>query len=419
MIALIDVNNFYASCERVFAPHCKHRPVVVLSNNDGCVIARSNEAKALGITMGTPLFKVESLLKKERVAIFSSNYTLYGDMSLRVMEALQYFSPEVEIYSIDEAFITIDDKLDADQLFAFGREIKDKIYQWTGLPVSVGIAPNKTLAKLANRIGKKCGLGVFEMRDEAIQEEVLEQTPLRDVWGIGRRSAKKLKEWCQIETALELKYLDRRYARRILTVTGARIVGELNGQQCLPLELVPSVKKNICCSRSFGTPVEDYKNMKEALDSYLSKASFKMRKQNLSASAVNVFLATNRFRKDEPQYSNSITLPLAFPTNSTRELKRVTSRLLEKIYLGGYKYKKVGVLLLGLEPEKANSKRLFGESEHIREKRLMKSLDIIKEKFGTGKIDFGLINQEKNWEMKAERKSPQYTTCFNEIMQVN
>lgn len=418
MIALIDCNNFYASCERVFVPALKTKPIVVLSNNDGCVIARSNEAKALGITMGTPLFKVESLIKKENVAVFSSNYTLYGDMSSRVMEALQFFSPEVEIYSIDEAFISVDDKLDADELFEFGQNLKEKIYRWTGLPVSVGIAPTKTLAKLANRVAKKCGLGVFEMRDESIQEDVLEQTPTGDIWGIGRQSEKKLREWHSVETALDLKYLDRRIARKMLTVVGARLISELGGIRCLPLELVPPLKKNICCSRSFGIPITDYKNMKEALDFYLNNASYKMRNQNLSASAVTIFLTTNRFNKNDLQYSNSITFSLAFPTNSTRELRRITKKGLDTIFLEGYKYKKVGVLLQGLEPEQAHTKRLFGESLHIKDKRLMKSLDIIKERFGKHKIDFGLVNQEKKWEMRSERRSPKYTTDLKEVLQI-
>ncbi len=418
MIALIDVNNFYASCERVFAPQFRNRPVVVLSNNDGCVIARSNEAKAIGLNMGTPFFKVQSLIKTHKVAVFSSNYTLYGDMSARVMESLNYFSPEVEIYSIDEAFISLDNNLTASEYFQLGKKIKEKIYQWIGLPVSVGIAPTKTLAKLANRMAKRNGLGVFEMREESIQEEVLEQTPVGKLWGIGRQSKKKLNKLCGIETARELKYLDRRHARKLLTVTGARIVEELRGNKCLPLELVPVLKKNICCSRSFGTPITDYRDMKEALDFYLTNAALKMRKQNLSASAVNVFLATNRFRKNDLQYSNSVTSKLSSPTNSTRELRRVTHHLLSKIYLEGYKYKNVGVLLMGLEPEEANTKRLFGESEHIKDKRLMKSLDIITERFGKGVIDFGVQSKEKKWEMKAERKSPRYTTNLAEILEI-
>lgn len=422
MIALVDVNNFYASCERVFAPSLRKRPVIVLSNNDGCVIARSNEAKALGITMGTPFFKVESLIKSKKVAVFSSNYCLYGDMSLRVMESLNYFSNKVEIYSIDEAFLELN--LDAKErvinnqtLTAKGHDIRQKIYQWTGLPVSIGIAPTKSLAKIANKLAKKKNLGVFELSDKTLIDKILKETDLKDVWGIGYRSQIKLKA-IGIENAFDLKNLDRRHARKLLTVTGARLVEELNGKECLPLELVPSIKKNICCSRSFGNPVTDYKDMKEALDFYLNNASLKMRKQNLSASAVSVFLNTNRFRKDDLQYSNSISMKLAYPTNSNRELRQVTKKLLKKIYLEGYKYKKVGVMLLGLEPEQANTKRLFGELDHIKEKRLMKSLDIIKERFGKGKIDFGLINQQRRWEMKAERKSQGYTTNLNEILQI-
>ena len=283
----------------------------------------------------------------------------------------------------------------------------------------MGITLTKTLAKLANRVAKKSGLGVFEMRDEHIQEDVLEQTPIGDVWGIGRQSEKKLREWHNVETALDLKYLDRRTGRKMLTVVGGRLIEELRGNQCLPLELVPPLKKNICCSRSFGEPVTDYQGMKEALDSYLDKASFKMRKQNLSASAVTVFLATNCFRKNDLQYSNSITFPLAAPTNSNLELKRITKRGLELIFLEGYRYKKVGVILQGLEPEQANTMRLFDEAEHIKDKRLMKAMDIIRERFGRNRIDFGLVNSDKKWQMKQERKSSRYTTCFDDIRQVH
>ncbi len=409
MIALIDVNNFYVSCERVFAPELRKRPVVVLSNNDGCVIARSYEAKELGITMGKPFFQIEELVEKENIAVFSSNYTLYGDMSWRVMNLLEEFSGEVEVYSIDEAFLKIN--------FGEGQEIREKIYKWTGLPVSVGIAETKTLAKVANKLAKKKNLKVFELSEKDGIDGILKETDLKEIWGIGYASVQKLKA-IGIENAFDLKNLDRRHARKLLTVTGARIVEELNGRRCLPLDLVPPVKKNICCSRSFGVPVEDYRNMKEALDAYLDNATFKMRKQNLSASAVTVFLTTNRFRKNDRQYSNSVTKRFASPTNSNRELRQATKELLEKIYLDGYRYKKVGVLLLGLEPEQANTKRLFGESEHIREKRLMKALDIIRERHGKGKIDFGLIRQEKKWRMKTERKSRRFTTNFGEILQI-
>jgi DNA polymerase V len=419
MIALIDVNNFYASCERVFAPELRKRPVVVLSNNDGCVIARSNEAKELGITMGKPFFQIENLVEEKGIAVFSSNYSLYGDMSLRVMDCLRQFSDEVEVYSIDEAFLELRlepaSTKDFRTLTDKGIDIREKIYKWTGLPVSVGIAETKTLAKIANRFAKKNRPGVFELTDENLTEKILKDVSVKDVWGIGYKSAGKLHR-IGVENVFELKNLDRRLARKLLTVTGARIVEELNGNRCLPLELVPSLKKNICCSRSFGQPVEKYRDMKEALDVYLDNASYRMRKQNLSASALTVFLTTNRFRKNDLQYSNSMTRRFACPTNSNRELRQAAGRLLREIYLDGYKYKKVGVMLLGLEPEQANTRRLFGESDHIREKRLMKALDIIREKFGKRIIDFGLIKQKNKWRMKAARKSNGYTTNPDEIL---
>lgn len=422
MFALVDVNNFYVSCERVFAPELKKRPTVVLSNNDGCVIARSNEAKALGITMGKPYFQIEHLIKKHDLAVFSSNYTLYGDMSLRVMDALSHFSPKVEVYSVDEAFLEL--KLTPEEivnpkfrtLSDKGNEIRQKIYQWTGLPVSIGIAPNKTLAKIANRTAKKKNLGVFELADEKIIEEVLKETPVKNIWGIGYHSALKLKK-LKVENAFDLRNLDRRIARGLLTVTGARIVEELKGEICLPLEIVPPPKKNICCSRGFGILVESFDELKDALETYLDNASLKMRKQNLAAKAITVFLQTNRFAKTE-QYSNSVTVRLANSTNSTREIRRWAFEGLRKIYKAGYKYKKVGVLLQGLEPERAETKRLYKNSEYEKDKRLMQALDKITTRWGREKIQIGKRKEEKNWKMKCERKSQRYTTNLNEILQI-
>lgn len=278
MIALVDCNNFYVSCERVFAPALRERPVVVLSNNDGCVVARSEEAKALGIKMGTPYFQIGYLIEREKIAVFSSNYCLYGDMSSRVMEALGYFSPETEIYSIDEAFLNLEESGCRPNRRTFdnqARDIRQKIYKWTGLPVSIGIAPNKTLAKIANRLAKKSNVGVFELTDENLQTQILKETPIGDVWGIGYNSAKKLAA-IGITDAFQLKNLDRRWARKLLSVVGARIVEELNGAICLPLELAPPPKKSITCSRSFGCLVESIETLKEALDSYLVKAGEKI-----------------------------------------------------------------------------------------------------------------------------------------------
>ena len=420
MIALVDVNNFYVSCERVFAPEFRLRPVVVLSNNDGCVIARSNEAKALGITMGKPYFQIEYLVEKENLVVFSSNYTLYGDMSARIMEALQRFSAEVEIYSIDEAFLDLqivgEEKLQFQTISDKAYFIKQKLYQWTGLPVSVGIAPNKTLAKVANRVAKKNGLGVFELNDEKLRDAVLREMPVADVWGIGHRSSLKLRT-LGIENAFQLKDLDRRDARKLLSVTGARIVEELSGVSCLPLELVPPPKKNICCSRSFGTLVESFDDLKEALDSYLANAGLNMRKGNLTARAVTVFLSTNRFAKTE-QYSNSVTIALANATNSTRELREWSHKGLQQIFKKGFKYKKVGVILQGLQPEEAETVRLYGEPTYEKDKRLMLALDKITRKFGRETIHFGLPSKDKSWQMRAEMKSFGYTTRFSEILRV-
>ncbi|MBA2620358.1 MAG: Y-family DNA polymerase [Acidobacteria bacterium] len=414
MIAHIDCNNFYVSCERVFAPKLERRAVVVLSNNDGCVVARSEEAKALGIKMGTPYFKIDYLIEKENLAVFSSNYSLYGDMSLRVMAGLSRFSPEMEIYSIDEAFLDLEFKGDVYKLTEDAYKIRKSIDKWTGLPVSVGIAPTKTLAKIANRIAKKDGLGVFEMVDEAIQTEVLEQMSVSEVWGIGDKSAQKLKK-LGIKTALDLKRLDRRHARKLLTVVGARTVEELNGKNCLPVELVPPPKKSITCSRSFGCLVGQIELLDEALDSYLIKASEKMRRQNLAANAVTVFLATNRFAKTL-QYSNSLTIELANATNSTRELREWAKKALRQIYKPGYLYKKVGVILLGLQPETAETVRLYNEKSYEKDKRLMQALDKISGKFGRETVRFGVQKNKECWQMKAEMKSRKYTTSLNEVL---
>lgn len=419
-IALVDCNNFYVSCERVFARDLKERPVVVLSNNDGCVIARSEEAKAMGIKMGTPYFQIDYLIEKENLAVFSSNYTLYGDMSSRVMEALNYFSPEVEAYSIDEAFLKFEpnaeDLLNNFDLVEKAWDLKKKIYRWIGIPVSVGIAPNKTLAKIANRVAKKERIGVFDISDPHTQQEVLAEMPINDLWGIGDRSARKLKQ-LGITTALQLKEMDRRWVRQILTVTGARIVEELKGEVCLPLELVPPPKKSITCSRSFGVTVNSLSVLQEALDLYLVTAGEKMRKQNLTAKALTVFLSTNRFAKTE-QYSNSITVELANATNSTRELREWSRAALTRIYREGFFYKKVGVILLGLQPEKAETVRLYTQLSYEKDKRLMTALDKISAKFGRNTVTLGARKTEKNWQMKAERKSKRYTTSFKEVWQV-
>jgi DNA polymerase V len=417
MIAHIDCNNFYVSCERVFAPPLENRPVVVLSNNDGCVIARSPEAKALGIKMGAPYFKIDYLIDRERLAVFSSNYALYGDMSQRVMEALEQFSPATEVYSIDEAFLEMDFRGDYSSLNENARRIRESIKKWTGLPVSIGIAPNKTLAKIANRIAKRDAGGVFEMADEAIQNEVLDQLPVGDIWGIGERSTAKLKK-LGITTALDLKRLDRRHARKLLTVTGARTVEELRGKSCLSLELQPPPKKSVTCSRSFGTVVGRLDILQEALDFHLTRAGENMRRRNLVANAVTVFFSTNRFSK-APQYRNSVTIPLASATNSTRELRHWTRQGLREIFRDGFLYKNVGVILQGLQPERAETIRLYNEENYLKDKRLMTAMDKIARKFGRDKLRFGVERNHAQWEMRRELMSPRYTTRIDEVIKIS
>jgi DNA polymerase V len=414
MIALVDCNNFYVSCERVFAPHLRFRPAVVLSNNDGCVIARSEEAKALGIKMGVPYFQIDYLIEKENLAVFSSNYALYGDMSARVMEALSFFSPETEIYSIDEAFLSVE--AETNQSAAFCEKIRSDVYKWLGLPVSIGIASNKTLAKIANRLAKKLNLGVFELSNEKLIREVLIETPVNDIWGIGYNSTKKLNA-LGIKSAYQLKNLDRRWARKLLSVVGARIVEELNGEICLPLELVPPPKKSITCSRSFGCLIEKIEHLNEALDSYLVKASEKLRRKNLTANAITVFLNTNRFAKNQ-QYNNSLTIELANATNSTRELREWTKKALGQIFKPGYLYKKVGVILQGLQPESSETIRLYSEKAYEKDKRLMQALDKISGKFGRNAIRFGVQKNSQQWQMKAEMQSQKYTTSIKDILTI-
>jgi DNA polymerase V len=415
MFALADCNNFYVSCERIFNPALRRRPVVVLSNNDGCVIARSEEAKACGVKMGAPYFQIAPLVDMKDIAVFSSNYCLYGDMSSRVMEAFNLLAPEVENYSIDEAFLKLDGR--PRNLIEKGTRIKEKIYRWTGIPISIGIGPNKTLAKIANRFAKKKNLGVFDLVNENVKDEVLRQMAVGDIWGIGYRSAKKLSE-VGIQTAYDLRNMDGRWARKMLSVTGARIALELKGEVCLPLELMPPPKKSICCSRSFGQSVAPFEVLLEALYAYLNRATEKMRKQNLSANAVTVFLATNRFAHDE-QYSNSLTIELANPSNSTLELREWTRKALTKIFKAGYLYKKVGVILQGLQSEPLETVRLHDEPGYLKDKKLMTALDAINTKFGRDTVRFGAERYREKWKMRSEMKSSRYTSDINEVLTID
>lgn len=416
-IALVDCNNFYVSCERVFNAKLIERPVVVLSNNDGCVIARSNEAKALGIKMGTPLFQTQQLVEAYDVAVYSSNYALYSDMSQRVMGALQEFTPEVEIYLIDEAFMRLE-RDPTSSLRSEGLKIKEKVRQWIGIPVSIGIAPTKTLAKIANHLAKKSSnaAGVLDLTAASDQAQALEQTPVHEVWGVGPAYAKLLQVQ-GITTALKLRDADWQWVRRRMTVVGARIIEELRGVSCLPLEQCPPQKKSITCSRSFGTLVESLGEMREAVAMYMRRATEKLRPQRLAAGVVTVFINTNRFSK-EPQYSNAITYELSYPTDVTDELLEWAYKGLGQIFREGYRYKKAGVMLNHLVPSDQLTVRLFGNSDFERSRRLAKAIDQINARCGRDTVRYGMAHSDCHWKTKFNWRSSRYTTCLKEVLRV-
>ncbi len=318
-IAIADANEFYVSCERVFDAKLRGRPVIVLSNNDGCIISRSREARALGIGMGVPLFKVRDIVEEHAVAVFSSNYALYGDLSLRLSDAFHEFTPDVEVYSIDEAFLGLEER-PGQSFREQGLEIKAKVYKWTGVPCSLGISQTKTLAKVAQRFTKKHpeAQGVLDLTDPSDQAAVLEETSVGDVWGVGPAYAKMLKG-AGVDTARKLRDADRRWVRQRMTVVGARIVEELRGVNCIPLEKCPQGRKSVTCSRSFGVLVESQEELREAVAVYMTKAAERLRRSRLAAGVVTVFINTSRFSVD-PQYSNSATYELAYSTDSTDEL---------------------------------------------------------------------------------------------------
>jgi DNA polymerase V len=418
-IALVDCNNFYASCERVFDASVKRKPVVVLSNNDGCVIARSEEAKQIGVTMGAPLFKIESLLSEFDAEIFSSNYALYGDMSGRVMSLLENFTPDVEIYSIDEAFMSLEPRRNS--LDNLAHSIREKMYKWTGIPVSVGIAETKVLAKIANRRAKKGELkekGVLNLYRSDKTEPILKETNVEDVWGIGYRSALKLKA-NDILTAWQLREMDNRFVRRLLTVTGARIALELRGVKCLPFELVQTKKHSITCSRSFGQTITNYELIKEAVLYFLTRACEKMRKHNLAANAVTIFIGTDRFRPAPEPYSNTATYSSTYPTDSNQEIQEWAIKTLERIFKRGYEYRKAGIILSGLVPKDSLTKRMFDDARFEKQHKLMRAVDELNGKFGKDTVRFGCVKTEGNWKMKQTRKSPGYTTNWNELLTIN
>lgn len=414
LFALVDCNNFYVSCERVFDPSLRGKPVVVLSNNDGCVVALSQEAKAIGMTRGMPIFHAEQLVRTHDVKVLSSNYALYGDMSQRVMSILSGFSPEIEVYSIDECFLSLQGFTGDIELY--GRTIRATVEQWTGIPVSVGIGETKTRAKLANHIAKKhasCN-NVFSIARRENEDEWLSRVAVDDVWGIGPRFAPKLRAH-GIRNALELKNAEDGWIRKQLGgVTGLRTVWELRGYSCSAMETIPPDKKEIVASRSFGSPVELLHDMEEAVASYVVRAAARMRGHSQCASSLHVFIMTNRF-KNEPQYSNSCCIILPEPTAYSPELIEYAHALLKKIFKPGYRYKKAGVMLSGLVPENSVSPQLFSLRDREKERNVMAVLDTINTKYGTGMMTYAGEGFEQQWSMKRARMSKRSTTAWDEI----
>ena len=415
IFALIDCNSFYCSCERVFRPELRGRPVIVLSNNDGCAVARTDEAKALGIAMGAPYFQIRDLCKKNGVHVFSSNYTLYGDMSRRVMEILSEFTPELEIYSIDEAFLSLRG-FEHKDLTQYGEEIRRQVLQQTGIPVSVGIAPSKVLAKVANKISKKNKSGVLYLKEMPQIDFELKKFPVEDLWGIGRKSAEKLKA-LQIISAWDLKMADEKKIRKLLTIQGLRILRELHGESCISLELIESDKKQIVSSRSFGQPVLKINDLKEAIANHITTSAEKLRKQNSIAKVLTVFIQTNPFNKG-PQYYNSGYVEMLSGTSNTLKLIHHGFDVLDKIFKSGYEYKKCGVILLDLLPKNGSQIDLFGLSDTTEDDHLMKVIDDINRFHGRGTLKPAACGTDLFWKMLSEMKSPCYTTRMSELLKV-
>jgi DNA polymerase V len=417
VFALVDANNFYASCERVFAPRLVGKPVIVLSNNDGCVIARSNEAKALGIKMGVPFFEIEALVRRHRVHVFSSNYALYGDMSMRVMGTLGYLCPDVEVYSIDEAFLDLGGVPDRD---GFARRARRYVRQWTGIPVSIGVGPTKTLSKVANRFAKKVGTyeGVFDLTAGCDLDGLLDQVAVSDIWGIGPRYTRLLGQ-NHIFTARQLRDACDRWVRQHLTIVGLRTVYELRGISCIPLDAAQPAKKGILCSRSFREPVKAAEDLKEAIATFAARAAEKLRRQDSVAGVVYVFVTTKEFGPG-PHYTNHATATLPTASSYTPDLIRYAHRGLEAIFRPGYAYKKAGVMLRQITPNHAVQGDLFagGDGDEDRRQALMDVVDAINRQWGRDAIVFGASGLKRPWAMKQAQRSPRYTTRWAELLAV-
>ena len=419
VFALVDCNNFYASCEKLFRPDLKDTPVVVLSNNDGCVVARSREAKLLGIKMGVPAFQIKAEMQRHGILAFSSNYALYADLSSRVMRTLEEMAPRVEVYSIDEAFLDLTGTESAISLVEFGQQVRERIGHWIGITVCVGIAPTKTLAKLANHAAKKypATQGVVDLTNPERQLRLLALVPVDDVWGVGRRLSKRLNA-LGITTALDLANASLRAIRDQFSVVLERTVRELNGESCIELEEIPPTKKQIVCSRSFGVKVTHFELLREAICEYATRATEKLRKEQQQAKVMTVFIRTSPFKDNEPQYSNSASGELLIPSCDTRDFIELANHLLKRIWKDGFRYAKAGVMLSDFYDPGMFQPGLFDDvSTHSNSQQLMSVLDTINQS-GAGKVFFAGQGTKKDWSMKREHLSPAYTTRWDQLPRV-
>ena len=415
VLALIDGNSFYCSCERVFDPKLATRPVIVLSNNDGCAVARTAEAKALGIRMGEPFFKIRDLCRDEGVAVFSSNYTLYGDMSARLNAIYRDWSPDVEVYSIDESFLDLTGFQRRD-LDSYARDLRSTVLRWTGIPTCVGLGPTKTLAKLANHVAKKnleLG-GVCDLTDPAARDRWLPIVEVGEVWGIGAASERKLLQ-IGIETVAQLRDMDPRLARKLLSVVGERTVHELRGTACLALEHVPPQRKGCAVTRSFGTPVTTRAGMLEAVAAYATRAGEKLRRHGLETSHLVVFMHTSEFNPRDRPYSAATTVHLPEASNDTLDLVKAAQRAAMAIWRDGFRYSKAGIVMDDLIPMGTAPRPLFDRRDREQSERLMSAIDAVNGKFGRGTIAPAAAGIRREWQTKFELRSPRYTTRVAEL----
>ncbi len=417
MIGLCDCNNFFVSCERVFNPSLNGRPVVVLSSNDGCVIARSNEAKALGIKMGQPLFQVRAIIESNNVAIHSTNFPLYGDMSRRVMQTLRLAIPAIEVYSIDEAFLDLSG-IDSAELKLYGERLAQRVRRNTGIPVSIGIAPTKTLAKIASKLCKSYPKlnGACHLHRPADIEKVLSCYPIEDVWGVGRQSSKILRAY-NIDTALKFSQAPRDWVKSKMGISGLRTWLELNGESSILFENRPSDKQSIMVSRSFARDISNFDQLNAALAGFISSAAEKLRHQNGVAGQMQLFMLTNRHRKDLPQDNASEIIVFDTPTQSTIEMASKASKVLHRLFRQGYGYKKVGVILYDIRPATEVQTSLFDPIDQSKHKELMVKVDQINNQFGKNSVRLATQNSNKA-QASSQYLSPQYTTKWDDILKI-